>query len=769
MSSGTQPLTLTSSLDVTVDPDTGFRGTPTPKPQTTRLTDFNPESEFPEPLVAAVMVFETLIGEGLPCNDNVPACPTAPIKRFNGATEPNHLLHFEDGLGTPFQLRRKVDRLTRTLYTRYLERLKALDESCPLSDRVGIYIPPRFTGGSLGITFNPGFFRFHIAAIETNLKWAAACCQEMEAKWAPTRSPAQMVLKEVSEFDARSSAVQKHLEEVEAFLGKYTLTSYETAHLYDRSRAVDGKFMEVVDRLGVLEAQLSKLGGQGEILGQDLLNNLTAYREEANLRLETHLRQSLPLLEVPLPDLESEGGQLLCVVGKMLKRQPSLLAGWLDQVAKVRQAHLTRELDAALTRGPSYAGGARPNDPLASEPLNHVGDGLTWMHQALVEESQLLAALIASPGANGDEGLTEQLASVLDAMFSSAILRLDGEVRRVLESLESPAVAFQIANLIAFHRDSLSKTQAMGEIHSILHHLTAYAMDRFDHILEDALAQLLSQAEVPPADLNVPKSIVNAVDDLKRLLNLSKSSYNPSLEVERRMVDGVLDPLIQLCDREATFVEADERAIYVINCLTFIQTALTHFPAAQPYVERLGGIVQSNVDQLLELQCRALLKLTGLDPMMPLADSYHELLEGVVANRGEEASVHDLIGLCLDQHLATIVGGLSQLEQFLYTVDLDQDFTIGAFSRSEVAEDGDAVGLKRLRLPLRAIWRLRSQALKHLLACYSLLYPLLAKVVDAASKLPIGQGPAASHLVRLQRLRLRPVTELETLLSAPDL
>lgn len=129
-------------------------------------------------------------------------------------------------------------------------------------------------------------------------------------------------------------------------------------------------------------------------------------------------------------------------------------------------------------------------------------------------------------------------------------------------------------------------------------------------------------------------------------------------------------------------------------------------------------------------------------------------------------SVQDLVQLCLDQHLENISSGLLRLEQFLYTVDLDQDFTAGTFSSAQQMDDGDVVGLKRLLIPPREIWKLRSQALKHLLSCYGLMYPLLDKVMAAAANLPENQDP---QLSRLKKLRLRPVTELETLLYTPDL
>ncbi|KAJ9058291.1 Golgi transport complex subunit 6, variant 2 [Entomophthora muscae] len=701
-----------------------------------KFSDATMQDPTANPLIEAIISFEGLVNENMfqqessqifaspkeisfpkPSSHKSPKVSTGPGDSLKRNRSESILGPKVSGI-SQFQLKRTLEMCTQNNYRKYLAQLKGLDQ--------------------------------HIQAIE-----------------APIRDPAQKLLKELKDVELKRSAVQKHLDEVEKFLKDYTLAPSEAMYLRDWDIPVDLRFVELMERLKTLEAKMVKLVSQGfgEILGQDILNGLVACREEANYRLVNYLEEHLFLLDVATPALESEGGQLLCLAAKTLSHNPTLLTTWLEQAAQVRHKHLGHAFEAALTRGNPSTGNMRPIDLSASDSLRYVGDMLAWIHQALVEEKDSLDALLSgSPGSAISDETLEQITQALDAIFSSALMLLKGRVYHVLENLHGPTLAFQIANLIQFYHHLLAKTVAQGEVHSTLNQMTDYAHECFYQILEDDMAQLLSQADIPPADLSVPESITSTIDDLKRILEINKASYNPSSE--HRLVDGILNPLIQFCEREASFVAENERAIYVTNCLTFIQQSLKDFPAAQHYLERLDDIIRLNLEQLLELQYNALLKVAGLDRIMPLADSYHELLEGIVTSQGEEMSVQDLVQLCLDQHLDNIAAGLLSLEQFLYTVDLDQDFTSGEYS-SYQADDGDVVGLKRLLLPPREIWKLRSQALKHLLSCYGLLYPLLDKVMAAASKLPTDED--SSQLSCLKKLRLRPVTELETLLYTPDL
>lgn len=631
-----------------------------------------------------------------------------------------------------------------------------------------------------------------ITEVESSLAVSSKRCSEIGETIMTKYEKALYFSKSLSELEVLSKTNETRRAEVQAFLDKYTLPQQDMDQLLDPSQPVDQSFLDVTYKLRELELETVGLKNQGETLGQDILNALIACRSAADYRLEEYLYSRLKMDgQFTSGSLEPDSliQQAVLALGPKNKK-------WVNDLVYARLEHLRETFLFALTQGPN------PMDLYMTDPCRYVGDMLTWVHQLIVEEKLFYFSIFSIQVSEDsttvslpikqseirttiyemDYPVSMRLPFVFTSLNRSVqgVLELLSErIQHVMHDLEGPGLAFQISKSIQIHGDlfikkldinslysspkfnppslppSLASDPELNpELHSspneTIFKIVDFAQEAFYQILEDDMAQLLATTDLPPDDLNVPSSVQSALNDLIKIIS------HPEIQDPGRVISTVLNPLIQLCDRDASFVATNESAIYVVNFLSYIQSTLSSYDSASSHIIAFTHVINRNLDLLVDLEHEALMKLTNLDQLMPITDAYHSLLSNIMNEDGNENSIVEFMESCIDQHLHLIISGLKQIEQFLYTVDLEQDFT-----NLDSNDDGDVIGLKRLKLPTNQVWGLRNQALKLLVTSYCSFYPLADRIFSYAKTLS-HKGDSIDVLLKL---RLRPVAELETLLG----
>eukprot|EP01112_Ceratiomyxa_fruticulosa_P012391 TRINITY_DN3427_c0_g2_i1.p1 TRINITY_DN3427_c0_g2~~TRINITY_DN3427_c0_g2_i1.p1 ORF type:complete len:740 (-),score=94.15 TRINITY_DN3427_c0_g2_i1:40-2259(-) len=366
---------------------------------------------------------------------------------------------------------------------------------------------------------------------------------------------------------------------------------------------------------------------------------------------------------------------------KSLQERPVLLAYCLDEIAASRSKSIVKAFLNALTQG-GPNGLPRPIEMHAHDPLRYVGDMLAWIHQAIASEHELLSGIIGttsdpialpSPHSNNspsDSSPSLQRSSMLptsnstgnlpvdDSSFSRSLssqtlsntggakvihttplgrvlnVAFEGVCRpfkvrldQVLQTTPdvSVVVLYRLANLLDFY------TRTVTPLLSSNSSLATLFLESKQDCLKVFYNRIKSQGErnlrtppIPPSDLSPPVPLRDVVNHtLKDLITTFNASLVP---IEERttefapVLSAVIDPLLQMCSLSATLTPLDlsSMAVYMINCISSIQTSLSNYDFTAPRIEMLAAQVDAHMDTLVEEQTSVLLNTCGLGPKLTI-------------------------------------------------------------------------------------------------------------------------------------------------------
>ncbi|KAJ7770875.1 oligomeric Golgi complex subunit 6 [Mycena maculata] len=454
----------------------------------------------------------------------------------------------------------------------------------------------------------------HVAAMH-------ASCDEAETQLKLTNESSAMLLERAGSLSEERQEVENRKSIVTLFLARFTLNDEEVEAMTSRDIPVGKRFFEAMDKTERIRTDCRVLmaGEDGPTqAGLDIMASTSSHLEQGYEKIFRWCSYEFRQMG---RDMQVEVGMTMREAIRRLRKRPELLTESLTSLSQARQATLMSSFLTALTRG-GPSGLPRPIELHAHDPMRYVGDMLAWVHQAIAAEREFLESLFglqADGRMVGSVRVFEQkseeedwIRELMDLAVGKLCVPLKIRVQQTIRSQESSIISYKIANLLQFYMITMRRT--IGDtavLSTTLNEITQVAYKVFyDSIETQGRALLRATLDLDDPSLTPPLAILDHAQILREVMNVYESSLlGDEGEAEQtagfqRILDVTMDPAIEMCtnnsEEKKRLRPRWDREVYVLNCLSYLQSVLEPFPFTSQKRQTLQEVVDEHVVRLTE-------------------------------------------------------------------------------------------------------------------------------------------------------------------------
>jgi hypothetical protein len=470
-------------------------------------------------------------------------------------------------------------------------------------------------------------------------------CADMRGHIAAANQETGPMLEEATNLMAQRQQIETKQRVLDAFNSHFLISEAEGTVLSSTAEPVNEEFFQTLTRVKKIHHDCQVLlGTEDQRLGLEVLDQSSKQLNAAFQKLYRWVQREFKTLDLENPQISASVRRSL----RVLAERPTLFQSCLDFFAEAREHTLSDSFYAALTGSAidEQNMSTKPIEFHAHDPLRYVGDMLAWAHSATVSEREALEVLFISEGdeikrsieaglesepwlrSDGDEVVFDgrkalnQLVS-RDLTGVSRLLRQRTE--QVIQSHEDASLAYKIANLIGFYKNTFSKLLGSdSEVLEIFNVLEEFAMRQFRANMRDHVVAVQNELAVAPTDLSPPDFLEEALQMLKVLAK----SYDTSIAMVddrdngfQSVLSEALDPFLSGCENLFKGLPPPGCDIFAINCLLAAKAVLSPYSFTADRVSEMEDTINEHAARLVDYQHGYFTHTSGLKTLIDaLAD-----------------------------------------------------------------------------------------------------------------------------------------------------
>ncbi|KAH7889181.1 oligomeric complex COG6 [Phlebopus sp. FC_14] len=455
-------------------------------------------------------------------------------------------------------------------------------------------------------------------------------CDEAEAQLKLTSETSRSLLDQAESLRQERQEVETQKSIVLLFLERLTLNDDEVEAVTSREIAVGTRFFQAMDKTERIrnDCRVLMSGEDGPTkAGVDIMAATSSYLEQGYEKIYRWCAFEFRRIG---RENQLEVGPTMVEAIRRLSQRPEFLSEAFTFLSQARQSTLLALFLDALTRG-GPSGLPRPIELHAHDPIRYVGDMLAWVHQAIAAECEFLESLFGMSGQgrmvgaartfNGSEE-EEWIRDLLNAAVGKLCVPLKARILQTVRSQESSILSYKVANLVQYYMFTMQRT--IGDqslLSTTLQEITTVSYKVFfDSIEAQGRALLRIPLELDDPSLSPPHSIIDHAQLLREIMQvydsslpaggtLSATAAKEDQNVDDvavgfcRILDVMVDPAITMCiaaaEKKARVRPRWDRAVFVLNCLCYLQDVLEPFSFTKSKQEEIQVSIEERV-QLLE-------------------------------------------------------------------------------------------------------------------------------------------------------------------------
>ncbi|KAF9429135.1 Golgi transport complex subunit 6 [Entomortierella beljakovae] len=528
--------------------------------------------------------------------------------------------------------------------------------------------------------------------LEAEMNTMNSLCQEMQERLNVANDKTVTLLEQTDALREQSKICVVRQTLLEAFLDRFTLSESEITILCSTAMEVTPIFFDALEHLENIHADCNALLiTEHQRAGLEIMDSMRQYRNISYDKLYRWMQNECRTMS--RPDGMMEVRDVTKKAIQALKQDDQNFRNILEELVHVRRNAILRAFIDALTRG-GPGGTPRPIELHAHDPLRYIGDMLAWIHQTVASEREFLESLLSSERRIRDRGKTEIklpkasplrlvendasdaeiVDSLLDKNLEGTARPLKSRVDQVLISQANAITAFKISNLIKFYSSTIEKAiGADAALSKTLHEISESSMQVFYEAIGKHSVELLRRPNVPGHDLGPTTSVKETVSQLKEITKSFDTSFVQDDEANKDfapILGAIIDPLFQMCEISVSNQNAFNRAIFMMNCLHYVQSALV-YPFTTSKVKELEKQIQGYVDIVVDEQHIVLLRQSGISPLIQAMETKDE---------------NTPLSQVPNMDVASVSAVLSKLDHFLGSVNLDLTAWLSKIVSSRLAK-----------------------------------------------------------------------------------
>ncbi|THH31107.1 hypothetical protein EUX98_g3063 [Antrodiella citrinella] len=457
-------------------------------------------------------------------------------------------------------------------------------------------------------------------------------CDEAQNQLAETNESCKSLLDRAGSLREQRQIVTTKQSIVSLFLDRFTLTPEEAEAITSREVPVAKRFFSAMSKAERIreDCRVLMAGEDGPAqAGLDIMTATSSYLEQA---YEKIFRWCSFEFRQMGRDAQLDVNPAMREAVRRLQQRPELLNEALTYLSQTRQSTLLSSFTDALTRG-GPNGLPRPIELHAHDPLRYVGDMLAWVHQSIAAEREFLEGLF---GVRSDGRMVgsvrsfkqsveeEWMTELMDAAVGKLCTPLKVRVQQTVRSQESSITLYKIANLLQFYFLTMQRTIGSDAALSVtLKEMTEMSYQVFfDTIGAHGRSLLRTPLDLEDRDLSPPFSILDHVQILREITFVYESSVAEGEPLEaqasgfRDILDQLVDPAIEMTlvasEQKQRQRPAWDRAVFVLNTFTYLQSALEPFAFTAEKQDMLQSLIDTRIMELINEHYGTIIMDTGL-------------------------------------------------------------------------------------------------------------------------------------------------------------
>ncbi|KAF2495243.1 oligomeric Golgi complex subunit 6 [Lophium mytilinum] len=462
------------------------------------------------------------------------------------------------------------------------------------------------------------------------------------------------VLEEATSLMNQKKQVETKQHVLDAFSSHFVISDEEATVLTSTAEPVNEEFFQTLTRAKKIHHDCEVLlGTEDQRLGLEILEQSSKQLNSAFQKLYRWIQREFKTLDLENPQINASIRRSL----RVLAERPTLFQSCLDFFAEARENILSDSFYTALTGSASDLQSMSTMKPIefhAHDPLRYVGDMLAWAHSATVSEREALEVLFISEGdeiargiqaglesepwsrPDGDEEIFDgrkALNQLVSRDLTGVARLLRQRTEQVIQSHEDATLAYKIANLIAFYKNTFSRLLGNdSEVLDVFTGLEESAMRQFRANMRDQVAAVQSELAVAPEDLSPPDFLEDALQMLKALAK----SYDTSIAATDEGDNGfqvvlseALDPFLSGCENLYKRLADPKNDIFAVNCLLEAKNILTPYSFASDRISEMEDTNGEHSAKLVESQHRYLTYESGIDVLLEAVSGMSDSAEDI--------------------------------------------------------------------------------------------------------------------------------------------
>lgn len=432
--------------------------------------------------------------------------------------------------------------------------------------------------------------------------------QNMTSRLQATKTQTHHLIEQTTKLQGESQKLCLQQEVAGAFLQSFQLSPAEQAVLRGASReaAITEEFFRVLDRVQSIHSNGRMLMQSGhQTAALEIMEQMALYQEAALERLYRWTQSHCRNIE------SAEMSILLTQAMSRLQDRPVLFKYVLEEYCTSRRSVLVRAFIDALTQG-GPGGTPKPIEMHAHDPKRYVGDMLAWLHQTIPSEKENLLMLLK--GCDKTD-VTEQIQQTLANITEGVCHPLKVRVEHILAGEVGATVLYSITNLIRFYQQVIEQVVSGSMLLTTLEELQELSQQTFLLALQSQVKQQLNERiETPPSDLSPSPGVSQLLNLLREVLSVGSVAEGRQQDLVK-IVNSIVDPLLQAVNESATRLPTTDMAVYLLNCLYQMQSTLSLYEFMDEKLERLQAQSDAQLDTLTSEQASSLVANLNLGPI----------------------------------------------------------------------------------------------------------------------------------------------------------
>ncbi|KAF2796533.1 oligomeric Golgi complex subunit 6 [Melanomma pulvis-pyrius CBS 109.77] len=509
------------------------------------------------------------------------------------------------------------------------------------------------------------------------------------------------VLEEANSLMSQKKQVETKQQILGAFKSHFLITEDESTVLTSTAEPVNEEFFQTLTRVKKIHHDCEVLlGTEDQRLGLEVLEQSSKQLNAAFQKLYRWIQREFKTLDLENPQINASVRRSL----RVLAERPTLFQSCLDFFAEARENILSDSFYAALTGSTSDTQNlaTKPIEFQAHDPLRYVGDMLAWAHSATVSEREALEVLFISDGdeikrsiqaglesdpwlrrSDGDEIVFDgkkALNQLVSRDLTGVARLLRQRTEQVIQSHEDATLAYKIANLIGFYKNTFAKLLGTdSEVLALFGTLEGSAMRQFRGNMRDHVASVQSELAVAPADLSPPDFLEEAL----QMLGVLAKSYDTSITTVDDQENGfqpvlaeTLDPFLSGCENLFKGLPQPDSDIFAINCLISAKVVLSPYSFTSERASEMDDTISEHATNLVDYQHQYFTYTSGLNTLL-------EALSSITDSAESLKTIPDLEAFKPE----ALVAASQQLDEFLPSALIDASENLKRLRNRNMIQD----------------------------------------------------------------------------------